>query len=818
MKFGTLKIKMPDGKLREYPLDQPSLSIGRAPGNELIIEDSSISRRHARLTVESGHLMIEDLNSANGTFIGSQRIPPAASSLVPENQTVRLGNVEIRYSAPPPVEATQAFVNKPSLANIAPAVAPDGPSVNISLVGPTLPVAPGSVTTATLTVQNRGTVVDELIIQVTGIPADWLRLSKDRLPLLPNAQEIITITFQPPRRPDAAAADHPFTLTVTSREHRSRASAQGVLKVLPFQNFTLNLDPVRSRRDFKVAIQNQGNAPVAYRFSGMDDEQGLDFIFGQDSVSLQPGQSGAIPLQVSPKIKTKVGSRETRSFSVIAAPIDPAMIGAIETKAMGQLIIRPPIPRWLIPLLLVLSLLVCAGAALAYTQVCSTLGPNLPLCPSNARPVINVFTVTPGEIEKGGQIAIQWDVSNADKVELTQPVQETLGKQGVKTYNVEQSTNFTLHATNFAGEVEKSITVKLKNSPPVIQSYTAEPPVVVAGKPGQVALSWTVAGADSVSIEGVPGANGATGSVKVDPPTADQVFTLVATNSAGTTKQQLTIHVDSGGCTLRAAAKMHEGPAEVYRVIDSLPAAQAVAPVGRNATGEWLRVQATKEGWVNASAIQCSVALLQFATVSPADVPPLPTSTPSATPTATPTVTPVPQQTIYDFKNEADKASWQGNGTDLAFPGNRSDNTGSAFWINAPDSKMEDGSVPNRCLWTHPQWMMGGNITGLFLSLPPGYVVDPKDHLVAKFGFLDGASAYPGSADVTFKVWVRHPAPPNSSQQVHKTYTGSLAQIDWPLAAWAGQTADFILEVDANNANATADWACWTSVEIVRGP
>ena len=105
MKFGTLKIKTPDGRLREYPLDQPSLSIGRAPGNELIIEDNSISRRHARLSVESGHLMIEDLNSANGTFIGSQRIPPNQSSLVQENETVRLGDVELRYSAPPPVEA-----------------------------------------------------------------------------------------------------------------------------------------------------------------------------------------------------------------------------------------------------------------------------------------------------------------------------------------------------------------------------------------------------------------------------------------------------------------------------------------------------------------------------------------------------------------------------------------------------------------------------------------------------------------------------------------------------------------------------------------
>ena len=107
--------------------------------------------------------------------------------------------------------------------------------------------------------------------------------------------------------------------------------------------------------------------------------------------------------------------------------------------------------------------------------MCGSLGPNLPLCASNAKPVINVFTVTPSEIEKGGRVAIQWEVSNAEKVELTQPAQDTLTKSGVKTFDIDQSTNFTLKATNFAGSIEKSITVKLKNSPPAVQSFKADP-------------------------------------------------------------------------------------------------------------------------------------------------------------------------------------------------------------------------------------------------------------------------------------------------------------------------------------------------------
>ncbi len=86
------------------------------------------------LSVESSKLLIEDLGSANGTFIGSQRLPANTPSLVPENLAFLLGDVELLYTPAPVVEATQAFV-KPKIETVAPAAAPDGPPVGISLVG-----------------------------------------------------------------------------------------------------------------------------------------------------------------------------------------------------------------------------------------------------------------------------------------------------------------------------------------------------------------------------------------------------------------------------------------------------------------------------------------------------------------------------------------------------------------------------------------------------------------------------------------------------------------------------------------------------------
>ncbi len=785
MKYGALIIKLPDGKTREFALDQITVAVGRAESNGLVLDHTSVSRRHARLSVESGRLMIEDLGSANGTFIGSQRLTANTPSLMPEDQSVCLGDVEIRYTPPPVVEAAQAFA-KPRVETVAPATAPAGPPVSISLVGPTQPVAPGSMTTANLTIQNRGAVVDELVIKVSGIPIEWVRLSKERAPLLPNAQETITITFAPPRRPDASAADHAFTVSVVSREHHTGVNASGTLKVLPFQGFSFSLNPQRSTRDFQLMAQNQGNAPAAYRFHGSDDEQALTYRFGQDGVSLQPGQSGAITLHVAPKIKPRVGTRETRSFNILASPLDAT--GA-ESRAIGQLIIRPPIPPWLIPLVLVLTLFVCAGAALAYTQVCGTLGQNLPLCPANAKPVINVFDATPTEIEKGGTVALTWDVSNADQVELTTPVQETLQKSGVKTISVEQSTNFTLKATNkVGGSVQKFVTVKLKNSPPIVQTFTSDPQVVVAGQPGKVTLSWTVVGATGVSIQGVPGVSGATNSVQIDPPTADKVYKLVATNEVGTVEQSITIRVSSAGCVMVGSAEMRTGPSGKYDVIDSLPAGMSVSPVGRNGTGEWLRVQANKEGWIPAGSVNCAnVKILGVPTVSPADIPieptdtptvtptptntPTPTRTPTATPTKTPTKTPTPSRTP---QSEIDKkyAALGGAASSLKKPigpesvvpdgvGHyRSFEGGSIYWSPKTGAFVVQGAIRDK--WGALGWETS------FLGYPVTDELTTPDKR-GRFNHFQGGSIY----------WT----PTTGAYEVHGPIRDKWASLGWEKSA-----------------------------------
>lgn len=72
-------------------LQRRSLLLGRDPGSDLPINDVEVSRRHARLTAQSGGYAIEDLGSTNGTFVNEQRIQSVV--VLQPGDTIRLGDL-----------------------------------------------------------------------------------------------------------------------------------------------------------------------------------------------------------------------------------------------------------------------------------------------------------------------------------------------------------------------------------------------------------------------------------------------------------------------------------------------------------------------------------------------------------------------------------------------------------------------------------------------------------------------------------------------------------------------------------------------------
>jgi hypothetical protein len=70
----TLEIREPGRGSRRVPMAGTPIRIGRAPECEIVLKDSHVSRRHARLAPRDGVLILTDLGSTNGTRVNGHRV------------------------------------------------------------------------------------------------------------------------------------------------------------------------------------------------------------------------------------------------------------------------------------------------------------------------------------------------------------------------------------------------------------------------------------------------------------------------------------------------------------------------------------------------------------------------------------------------------------------------------------------------------------------------------------------------------------------------------------------------------------------------
>jgi len=78
-------------KGRSIPFEADTVVLGRAPENDIQVEDKSISRIHLRIERRGGQYFIRDLGSKNGTFIDGARLEPETEYEVKEGIPFALG-------------------------------------------------------------------------------------------------------------------------------------------------------------------------------------------------------------------------------------------------------------------------------------------------------------------------------------------------------------------------------------------------------------------------------------------------------------------------------------------------------------------------------------------------------------------------------------------------------------------------------------------------------------------------------------------------------------------------------------------------------
>ncbi len=79
-------------------LSRLPLTVGKLAGAvDMVLEESSVSRMHAKFSRDGNKIFITDLNSTNGTFRNGMRLTPNASERIEPGDEIRLGKLKFIY-------------------------------------------------------------------------------------------------------------------------------------------------------------------------------------------------------------------------------------------------------------------------------------------------------------------------------------------------------------------------------------------------------------------------------------------------------------------------------------------------------------------------------------------------------------------------------------------------------------------------------------------------------------------------------------------------------------------------------------------------
>jgi hypothetical protein len=137
----TLRLVPPSGSPIEITEDRAL--VGRDPSCEIVLNDGSVSRKHAQLERRGDEWAVVDQGSANGTFLDSQRI---GEGVLKPGQDLRFGAVAFKVEMPgtPPDDNSPTLAGEPgaTLIQPVPLVQPSRPAPPPAPAPPPPPPAP----------------------------------------------------------------------------------------------------------------------------------------------------------------------------------------------------------------------------------------------------------------------------------------------------------------------------------------------------------------------------------------------------------------------------------------------------------------------------------------------------------------------------------------------------------------------------------------------------------------------------------------------------------------------------------------------------
>jgi Tol biopolymer transport system component len=354
-----LQIQEKGKTVHPFKIQSHTITVGREPGNDIVLDDAKVSRNHLQITYNGTDYQVVDLNSTNGTTLGGVKLLPGVKVVWRSEVPLYVGDTWLRLVRAVKEDTRPSFIGKGTLEALSQfRTSPGTGKVGVLIEPVSLSVEPGSSVSATITLLNQSTTVDHFRLMLEGV-AGWVSGLPSAIQLMPGEQKQVSISIQPPRNSNCRAGRYPIILRVNSQADPTQmAEYQTILSVGSFSQFSTLFHPqrVKANQPAQLTVHNQGNILETFAVSWKDPADELAFFPPVISLPIAEGNTAAVDFRVGLKKKRWFGRQQFHPFS---AQVVPSKGGGQSLN--GEMVSTGIIPVWLFPLLLLICL---AGAAL----------------------------------------------------------------------------------------------------------------------------------------------------------------------------------------------------------------------------------------------------------------------------------------------------------------------------------------------------------------------------------------------------------------------------------------------------------------------
>ncbi len=355
---------------RHFGMNKPTLTIGRASDNDIVLSSLDVSRHHARLEKVGKGWRIVDVESRGGTFYDGRKLDPQKPALWQPDQKLQIGPYFLQWQL-----AEQIEVNPEEQTPAEPVtelfqVSTEGSQVQAShsnfsvALNPTqATLAPGEQTNLQIDLFNQSSSVLVVKISLTGLP-EIATLAQDTVSMTPGARATVPLTFQLPAvEQPLLAGQHPFQLLLhTEGPPVETAVLQGQITILPEELFELSIWPahVADGGTCRVMVRNDGNVNSTVQLTAQDSAGKLQFFGDEQPLRLEPGSTGTTAYRITHRKKRPFFGRVRQ----IPFEVEIRSSNGLRQNKLGHLEVRPRFPAWVLPLIQLLLVLLLIAVVL----------------------------------------------------------------------------------------------------------------------------------------------------------------------------------------------------------------------------------------------------------------------------------------------------------------------------------------------------------------------------------------------------------------------------------------------------------------------